>query len=156
MKKLITIALCLFTTVLAFSQQSFSPVSVDKQIQGSDTFRTFYVDGNYPAMLIAKLTQTLGTPEGENTGNLRWKNVSVPGVGQNLDLVLQDGVMIYNANTITFSVASDPADLEAKLSHDPARMHRLLIEMKKGGNNKVSSQQTEAQAKAYLEDKLFN
>lgn len=158
MKKLYITVLCQMIAVLCFGQQSFSVVSVDREIQGSDTLRTFYVEGSYPAVLISKLSKKLGTPKGEHTGELSWDGVSIPGIGQNLSLELRDGVLIYDASgtSAVFTPVTDQADLEAKLYHDPSRLRRLMIEVKKGSGNKVVTHQEETITKAYLEDILLN
>lgn len=158
MKKLYITVLSQMIAVLCFSQQSFSVVSVNREVQGSDTLRTFYVEGSYPAVLISKLNQKLGTPKGENTGELSWSGVNVPGIGQNLSLELRDGVMVYDASgtSAVFTPVTDKADLEAKLYHDPSRLRRLMIQVKKGSANKVDTHQAEMSARAYLEDVLLN
>lgn len=157
MKKLAFIFLSQFIVALGFAQSN-SVVGVTHHIVGSDTLRTFYLDDNYAAMIINKLSKELGAPKGENTGNMKWENVSIPGIGQNIDLVFTDGAMIYEAstNSTSFSVFTDPADMQAKLSHDPARFRRLMIDMKKGSNNKVLDAQAENAGIAWIEAKLFN
>lgn len=152
MKKLILTSIASFALCIAMAQV----VTVETEIQGNDTLRTFFVDGGHCDMFTENMTSAHGTPEGANTGTMEWANVDITGVGQNMDIHITDGVMAWQNNDWNYIVFNNPTHKQAQLYADPARRQRMSIEVKKGPNNKVNTAAKEAAMIQFIEAALFN
>lgn len=142
MKQFVFAALFMFVSAVSLAQDPIY-VYVETNVQGNDTLRTFYVEDNYCQKLIDQWTADYGVPEGAGTGDLEWDNVDMPGIGNNLTIHANDGAQIFDGQNWSHSTFLNGADMIAKLSADPARARRMYIEVKKGNNNKVKTQQAE-------------
>jgi hypothetical protein len=156
MKHLITFS---FAIVIAFSGMAQAPiyVEVETTIQGNDTLRTFFVDGAFCKKVIDELITDYGVPEGAGTGTMKWDGVTVPNVGTGLSIHGNDGARIFDQpnNTWSFSTFLNGADMNAKLSVDPARARRMYITLKKGSKNKANSAQAEAAVISFIEEMIL-
>lgn len=156
MKKLFFPLMFALISAPSFAQISNSVVQVEKEISGTDTLRTFFLDSKLCDMFITKMTALHGQPEGANTGSMKFSGVNIPGIGQNLKIVLNDGAMIYANNTWSHSTFLNPADAEAKMSQDPARMRRMFITVKAGAQNPVNTLLEENAMISFSENLMFN
>jgi hypothetical protein len=142
MKKFILI-LSMITFGLGSFAQAPTYVYVETAVEGNETVRTFHVEDNYCQALIDQFTADYGMPEGTGTGNLKWKNVDITGIGTNLTIQANDGARIFDGTNWSHSTFLNGPDMMAKLSADPARARRMYITIKKGGKNKVNSTEKE-------------
>lgn len=142
MKKIAFSLLVTLFTLGAYAQDPIY-VYVETEVQNGETERTFYVEDNYCQMLIDQWTADYGTPNGAGSGDLEWKNVDLPGIGNNLSIRANDGARIFDGNNWSHSTFLDAADMEVKLSADPARSRRMYVTVKKGNKNKVTTQAAE-------------
>lgn len=156
MKKLILTSVALFALAVGMAQVNTSVVSVETDIQGSDTLRTFFIEGGLCDILTQKLTALHGTPDGENTGTMEWSNIDINGVGQNLDIHTTDGVMAWQSNAWTYITFNNATHKQNELYADPTRAQRMFITVKKGPNNKVNTAAEEAVMIQYLENLVLN
>jgi len=136
------IAFSLIVALFTFGAYAQDPIYiyVETEVQNGETLRTFYVEGNYCQALIAQWTADYGTPDGAGSGDLEWKNIDMPGIGTNLSIHANDGAHIFDGSNWSHSTFLDPADMDAKLGADPSRSRRMYITVKKGNQNKVTTQ----------------
>jgi hypothetical protein len=142
MKKLILI-LSMITFGLGSFAQDPVYVFVETSVENNETVRTFHVEDNYCQALIDQFTTDYGMPVGASTGDLKWKNVDLPGIGSNLTIIANDGARIFDGTNWSHSTFLSVADIETKLGADPARSRRMYITVKKAGHNKVNSTEKE-------------
>lgn len=140
-----TLVFSLLVTLFAVGAHAQDPiyVYVDTEVQNGETLRTFYVEGNYCQMLINHWSSEYGTPNGAGSGDLKWSNVDMPGIGTGLSIHANDGAQIFDGNNWSHSTFLNAADMETKLGADPARSRRMYITVKKGNKNKVTTQAAE-------------
>ncbi|MEZ4721100.1 MAG: hypothetical protein R2813_04400 [Flavobacteriales bacterium] len=149
--KSIILSLVIVLQSMILAAQAPTYVYVETQVQGSDTLRTFYVEDNYCQKLIEQFTADFGAPNGAGSGSLKWSSVEINGLGNNLTIEASDGARIFDGANWSFSTFQNAADMEAKLSADPARARRMYITIKKGNKNRVSSADAENAFVAFAE-----
>jgi hypothetical protein len=156
MKKLILLLAITTTSQVSIAQHWNSVVQVNRQVVNADTLRTFFLDGRHAQNLIEKFTTLYGAPQGPNIGTMTWSNVPVTGVANGMTIQVSDGAMVPDGTTFVHSPFLNAADMELKLSADPARFRRMLFTFKVGNNNGVTTAQAEAAAVKYVENLIFN
>ena len=142
MKKVLFILSISVMTLSAWAQDPIY-VYVDEDIQNGDTLRTFSVDDFYCEKLIDFWTSEYGTPTGAGSGTLKWTGVSIQGIGNNLSIKANDGAMAFDGQNWTHFTFIDAADMETKLSHDPARYRKMYFTVIKGNKNIIKTEAKE-------------
>ena len=51
-------------------------------------------------MLINHWSSEYGTPNGAGSGDLKWSNVDMPGIGTGLSIHANDGAQIFDGNNL--------------------------------------------------------
>lgn len=138
---ILSLVIVLQSMMIAAQEPIF--VFVETQVQGSDTLRTFYVEDNYCQKLIDQFTTDFGVPNGAGSGTLKWSSAEIAGLGNNLTIEASDGARIFDGSNWSFSAFQNAADMQAKLSADPARTRRMYITVMKGNKNRVTSTASE-------------
>ena len=143
MKKFILILSMITFGLGSFAQEPIY-VYVETSVESNETVRTFHVEDNYCQALIDQFTADYGIPDGAGSGDLKWKNVDIAGIGSNLTIQANDGARIFDGINWSHSTFLNGPDMIAKLGADPARSRRMYITIKKAGHNKVNSVEKEA------------
>lgn len=137
MKHWMATAFVLLTLGASAQIRSVVEVSTDDSKQ----FTRFAVEHYYCDYFAKCLTTTYGESAGAGTGLMKWKNIDIPEIGNDLDVTLNDGAMILTGETWSHSTFSNAADMEAKLTAEPARSRKMYITFTRSGKDAVAKEQ---------------
>ena len=131
---------------------------INVQFFNGDSIRTFSVLRNDKDACLSSLNEKLGSPFQNTVGEIIWKNVSVPGLGNNLVLRVRDGIFRIRKNSGRFQYFRSQRDKERKLRDlsDGCFRYLTLEISNPEGENAVKSREAEQQALKFLDGILLS
>jgi hypothetical protein len=129
-------------------------IVVDKQFDYGETFRTFSITQVNFENAKAKFIKQLGKPSTNTLGTLKWKNINLPEIGENLTLTLQDGVFETEPGDVTYTVFADKkTKVRALQSLSATKFRMLSFKITNAENiNVIRNNNLEAEAMKFLEN----
>ena len=147
MKKILLITVFAFFALYSFSQNEKSSIGVNKQYGTADTTSTFALmqmsnfDNN-----IERLIKFWGTPQLNETGQIRWAHIDIPNVGEDLNVTLTDRICTAGEVDIVCIPFKDKEDKEIKMRDLKSNQYRdieITITNQEGKNIINSKEKTE-------------
>ena len=138
MKKTIIVILLMFLTSTSFSQTKKCPIGVGKQYNTKDTTSTFGLMNilNFDNSRDS-LVKFWGTPEKNETGQIRWTHIEISNIGKDLNILLVDRICTMEKSDLSCISFKDKEDKEKKLKElksNQSREIEITITNKDGKN----------------------
>lgn len=138
------VAPLLLLSQFAVAQPPEGPVQVNYQYNEGDTTRTFVLVTKDNDEAILDLDALFGEPVSRNPGTVKWTDVHIDGLGEHLDVVLYDGIMMLNSKSARFTIFKDEHAKASQLEKMPESRSTWLVIQNGEQQNVVDSRQAEA------------
>ncbi len=154
MKKVLFITLFAFFALHLFSQTEKSSVAVNKQHGTADTTSTFALmkvsnfDNN-----IERLIKFWGTPQLNETGQIKWTHIDIPSVGEVLNVTLTDRICTMEKGDMKCIPFKDKEDKEIKIRDLKSNQYRdiEITITNQDGKNIINSKEKTKTLKTLLQ-----
>lgn len=140
MKKIIFILITVFIGFNGYCQHTTTSgltVNIHLQYNQADTSRTFIITYFNYEEFRKKLMLAWGRPDVMSAGNLEWNNLNIQEIGQNLKVIVSDGISTAQDGTTYYKVfPDDNSKNEAlkSLHSDQSRYLEIKFESQNGTN----------------------
>ncbi len=140
MKKIFFILIAVFIASSGFSQHTnTSGLTVNPHFQynQADTSRTFIITYNDYEQFRKKLMLAWGRPDVMTAGNLEWNHLNIQEIGQNLKVIVSDGISTAQDGTTYYKVFPDDNaknDALKSMHNDQSRYLEIKFENQSGTN----------------------
>lgn len=139
MKTIIICSFFIFTAIGNIHSQNSRSLNINNAFNKNDTTSSFSLNKTDVDGAIKIMIKTFGTPETNHPGVIIWKNVPVDGLGNNLTIMLSDG--IFSFDSYTFTTFSDQKDKSSKISGlKKSEVRNCSFEILKNDTNIVNNQ----------------
>lgn len=155
MKKLINLTFALFIlTASLYGQNKIKCVGVNDEFNEKDTTHTFTMDSENIDSIRHKLFTYWGTPTMIQYGNVKWKNIEIPNLGNNLEVELFDWICTHKEKSMRCRVLKSEKQKEKQVKNLKQNQNRwILVTIKsKEGINIINSKLKAKQVAQILED----
>lgn len=128
-------------------------IVVDQQFDFGETYRTFSITQVNFENAKAKFIKQLGKPSTNTLGTLKWKNINLPEIGENLTLTLYDGVFEKGPGGASYMVFIDKKmKVRALQSISATKFRMLRFEITNAEKiNAIRNNKLEEEAMKFLE-----
>lgn len=155
MKKIFgTVGLLLF---ICTTSAQVPLVGIDAEsYNGTDTVRTFQLFCAQRDACIDRLVSQIGAPVFRDAGTIEWRNISIPGIGSGLKVLLHDGILVMKENAARYTYFKNDSDKQKRLGGmKTGESRRTTIEIQDdSGKNNIVSHAAEKAILGYLEGLL--
>ena len=125
MKKILFITLFVFFALYSFSQTEKGSIGVNKQHGAVDTTSTFaLMKGSSFDNNIERLIKFWDTPKLNETGQIKWINIDIPDVGEDLNVTLTDRICTMEEGNIKCVPFKDKENKEMKMKDLKSNQYR--------------------------------
>lgn len=131
MKKIV-LCLVLMSSLSFVLAQTKKPVakiakiSVDKEFDFGETYRTFSIYQTNFEQTKAKFTKHFGKPVKSTIGTMQWNKITIPEIGENLTITLQDGIFEIVSGNASYTVFGDKAMKVKELRNTSSTKFRMM------------------------------
>lgn len=136
MKKTILLTVLLFASLQIFSQNNNSSRG-NIQVVLTESSRTFVIEYPNYEEFRKKLMLSWGKPDVISAGSLIWNSISISGIGNQLKVVVSDGIETTESSGTTYKVFPDESakfEILKDLRTNQKRKLQLNIENQQGNN----------------------